>query len=467
MGQMMGSCARGLVAACAIGLLALGCAKEAAEERDDDAVPAPAAGQAGAAVPPSAGIAGTQTAPPVTPEMTAGSAGAPPVEVQEPDDEGVVGAWCDVKQTLDERCIVCHDGQRTAGAPMALKTYDDLLAPAFSDPTKKVFELVGVRVHDPVRPMPPQMPLTAEQLAAIDAWVAASAPPSADPSCPDNAPIETPEENPWPDNCDQTYRVLAAPTGQKNTVAPGVETHPQYPVSAPWAGEEVQAIAWRAITDNPKVLHHWILYGPSRQFLFGWAPGKDRNEPIPDDVGVFLPSGAMTLDVHYNNLLGMQPEQDASGVEICVLKRPNFRPKTATTAANLTSFLINVPPGASDFDVTGSCTHTGQPVRLLSVSPHAHRTATHMRFTIERASGETVVMHDAAFNFEEQTTYPLDPPVVVESGDRIITTCTYTNDTSRAITFGENTGNEMCFNFALYEPMGGLNCGAGGGFPRF
>ena len=31
------------------------------------------------------------------------------------------------------------------------------------------------------------------------------------------------------------------------------------------------------------------------------------------------------------------------------------------------------------------------------------------------------------------------------------------------ITFGENTGNEMCFNFATYYPMGAMNCGGLGG----
>ena len=53
------------------------------------------------------------------------------------------------------------------------------------------------------------------------------------------------------------------------------------------------------------------------------------------------------------------------------------------------------------------------------------------------------------------------PPIVVESGDKVITTCTFDNDTDQTITFGENTGNEMCFNFAIVEPMDGLNCGFG------
>lgn len=407
-------------------------------------VTAPLAGQA---APPVMGIAGS--GPTVAPTAP------PPVATSE--------MWCAVKRTLDSRCVACHNEQKVANAPMSLKTYADLQAPAFSDKAKRVYQLVGVRVHDTVKPMPPQEKLTAQQLNEIDTWVAAGAPGSADPTCGGSTAPE-PSAPAWPDNCDETYMITAARGGRPNSVSAGMEAHPQIPVPAPWGSERVQAIAWRAITDNEQVLHHWILYGPSREFLFGWAPGKDHNEPLPPDVGVYLPSGNMTLDVHYNNTTGTQTEQDASGVEICVLKQANFRPKTATVADSLTSLLISIPAGAADQQVTGTCTHSGMPVRLLSVSPHAHRTAHHMKFTVQKANGEVITMHDESFNFEEQTTYPLNPPVIVESGDRIITTCTFTNDTDRTITFGENTGNEMCFNFALYEPMGGLNCGRGG-FP--
>lgn len=373
--------------------------------------------------------------------------------------------WCGVKSTLDSKCTVCHNEQKTAGAPMSLKTHADLHVPAISDPAKKVYQLVGTRVHDKMRPMPPQDKLTPDQLTGIDTWVAAGAPAGTDPTCPSNAPPPTTMRE-WPTNCDDTFTVKVG-NGRPNSIGAGQETHPQFQISPPWGNEEVQAIAWRAITDNPKVLHHWILYGSGGEFLFGWAPGKDLNEPLPPDVGVYLPSTTMRMDVHYNNMQGSSTEMDESGVEICVLRRANFRPKTATTTNGLSQLLINIPARATDFDVTGTCTHSGEPVRILSASPHAHRTAHHMKFVVEKASGETIVMHDDDFNFEEQTTYPMTPPVEIVSGDRIITTCTFTNDTDSTITFGENTGNEMCYNFALYEPMGGLNCGfGGGGLPR-
>ena len=125
-----------------------------------------------------------------------------------------------MKRTLDANCVACHNEQKTAGAPMSLKTYADLTAAAVSDKTKKVYQLVGVRVHDKAKPMPPQGQLKPEQLSGIDAWVAAGAPAGADPTC---ASATAPATNEgatgadkwqWPSNCDATYKVLAhAPSG--------------------------------------------------------------------------------------------------------------------------------------------------------------------------------------------------------------------------------------------------------------
>jgi hypothetical protein len=417
----------------------------------------------GTAVTP-ASPAGTGTLP-VTPPTTPVTP-ATPSGTTAPTAGNADAMWCGVKRTLDARCTVCHDEKKTAGTPMSLKTHADLIAPAPSDPTKKVYQVVGVRVHDKQRPMPPQDPLTADQLASLDTWIAAGAPVGSDPTC---AALNTPEtgtgttaERTWPTNCDETVTIKMSNGGGPQQVSAGQEAHPQETVAPPWGNEEVQAIAWHNKTDNAKIMHHWILYGQDNAFLFGWAPGKDWNEPIPEDTGVFLPSTPMRLDIHYNNSQGKGTEMDDTSVDICILKKANFRPKTAGTTNMLTSALINIPAKAVDYPVTGTCNHMGGTVNILSASPHAHRFAKHMKFVVRKASGMEIVMHDQAFNFEEQTTYPMKPPVVIESGDRITTTCTYTNDTDATVTFGENTGNEMCFNFAIIEPKGGLNCGFGG-----
>jgi hypothetical protein len=382
--------------------------------------------------------------------------------------------WCSVKGTFESRCTACHDGKQTAGAPMALKTYADLHAPAVSDKSKKVYQLVAKRIHDTAKPMPPQQKLSGDELHGLDAWIAAGAPEGADPSCSDEAASDTAAVSDatapaWPSNCDGIYKILSHGDGGDATpymVAAGQEIHPKLAVAAPWGDGPAQAIAWRAITDNAKVLHHWILYGSQREFLIGWAPGKDMSIPLPADVGMNMPGGMLTLDLHYNNLTGSADEGDNSGVEVCIVKGDNARPKTATVYQGFSTFQINIPPHAVNFDVSTTCSvTTTEPVTLISASPHAHTTATHMKFTLERASGETIVMHDAPFSFFEQGVYALDMPLTLGTGDKITTTCTYTNDTDKAITFGENTGNEMCFNFAVYYPMKALSCSGGGGFP--
>jgi hypothetical protein len=191
----------------------------------------------------------------------------------------------------------------------------------------------------------------------------------------------------------------------------------------------------------------------------GWAPGKD-NTVLPPDVGMNLAGGTLTLNLHYNNLLGAQAESDRSGVQICALKPESFRKHTAAVHTGFSKLGFRIPARASGFDVTGQCTATvSAPVTLFNASPHAHRLARHMSFSVLKASGERIVMFDDSFNFEEQQIHPLTPVVQLATGDQVITTCTYDNSTDRAVSFGEDTDDEMCFNFAAYYPMGALSCG--------
>jgi hypothetical protein len=391
------------------------------------------------------------------------TAGSAPTTGSQQSGQDTSG-WCGVRSTLQDACTTCHNEQKVAGAPMSLTTFADLHKPAVSDKSRKVYELVKERIHDQVRPMPPQQRLSDVQLAGIDAWVESGATAGADVTCGESGTTQLGSpalDFEWPDNCDHTYRITSHAESSVDApyvIGPGEEIHPQVYSEAPWGNEAVQAIAWRSISDNVRILHHWILYGANREFLVGWAPGKDGGL-MKEDVGMLLVGGQLRLDMHYNNLGGQVDERDNSGVELCVVNKENFRKNTATVAQMLGAFSINVPPKATGVEITGSCTLIGdEPVTLLTASPHAHRMAKHMKFTLQRAGGETIVMHDQSFNFEEQGQFDLKEPLVINKGDKLTTTCTYDNDTDQTVTFGENTGNEMCFNFALYYPQSALMC---------
>ena len=72
----------------------------------------------------------------------------------------------------------------------------------------------------------------------------------------------------------------------------------------PTGHDTVHAIGFRPITDNKKVLHHWILYEQTGgAFITGWAPGAEDAAPLPNDVGMYIAKGkqSLRLDMHYYN----------------------------------------------------------------------------------------------------------------------------------------------------------------------
>jgi hypothetical protein len=383
-------------------------------------------------------------------------------------------SWCDVQAVLDAHCTSCH---RAGGVgPMALTSYDDLVKTSTVDASKKVYQRLGVRTHDAKSPMPPTGMLDAADLRVLDAFVAAGAPAPATTSCADAGTSTAAPVPSWPSHCDATYRFVAHAAGQANApyvVPAGKEIHPQITFDAPWGDQEVQAIAFRPITDNAKVLHHWILNATEgTTFLSGWAPGGQGGSELPEDVGMYMPSGAgsMFLDIHYFNVGSTDVALDQSGVEVCVLYKAHFRPKTASVFRGFGSVggsdLVLAPAGASNHVETGVCkVSTTQPVTLLTSSAHAHRYAVHMKFTVKKADGREIVMHDKPFSFDAQLSDALPETVTLSTGDQVITTCTYTNDTTKSIRFGESTSDEMCFNFAVYYPKDALSC-AGLTLPR-
>jgi len=426
------------------------------DDNTDEAPPKKDAGKPAAAKPDSGtkkptADAGADTSDEPTGKADAGKEPTTPAA-------GEKSLFCDALAVFEKKCNSCHGDPLAAGAPMSLLTYADVSADAPTTKGKKVHEVVGTRVHDAKNPMPPGKPMGAEDLAPIDAWLEAGAPDS-DTACETKAAEPKPTAEWPPAGCDEMYK-LQAGNGSKVMVKVGEESHPQFVFDAPWGSNDVQAIAFRPITDNAAVLHHWILYSNTgnQAFISGWAPGQDESElsDTPADVGFFLPKGAksLRLDMHYNNLAGKEVQPDQSGVEICVTK--NKRKHTAATYMGFAGIPF-IAPG-QETDIVGTCNvAVTQPVFLMSQSPHAHQLATHMKLELKR-DGKVTTLHDAPFAFDGQVATPFAEQVELKNGDQVITTCHFKNDTNQLVTFGEDTGNEMCFNFTTYYPMGALSC---------
>jgi mono/diheme cytochrome c family protein len=95
------------------------------------------------------------------------------------------GLPCNVQQVLENRCIACH----LAGGKFVppLLTYDDLLKPSKTEPSKTLAQLGLERMKGLGPPMPPfpAQPASAEEIKTMQAWLDAKTPRGAECTTPD------------------------------------------------------------------------------------------------------------------------------------------------------------------------------------------------------------------------------------------------------------------------------------------
>jgi hypothetical protein len=368
------------------------------------------------------------------------------------------GLPCNVRNILQQRCHDCH-----GATPNFTATFSLTNAAQVRERGAQILLRTTPGAEKPM-PQPPFPALTADERTVLHDYINSGAPVS---NCDGGMPIASggsagaggspPNPNNDPDVTCYNITARKSAANDKYTVPTTPDLYHCFNYAPPWGTKEVQMVSARPIIDNSQVLHHWLLYngeaapqdgtssdcsGVHSNFALvnGWAPG---GEPFvaPPDVGVELLSGSFVLELHYNNQVG-EGQQDASGVEICVTDK--LRPNTAamhwlgTEALNKT-------------EATGTCrpTNTGD-VTILSSSPHMHLQGRHMKTVINRASGGTEVLIDKPFDFNTQISY--DTPAVIKPGDTLTTTCTFAKPTP----FGQGTNQEMCYNFVMAYPAGGL-----------
>ena len=92
-------------------------------------------------------------------------------------------------------------------------------------------------------------------------------------------------------------------------------------------------------------------------------------------------------------------------------------------------------------------------VTFFSASPHMHKSGTSMsseRIPKLGLGTPEMVYSQPNFAFENQEHVKISTKM--NTGDIMRTHCGWKNPTDAAITFGENTGDEMCYHFMSYYP---------------
>lgn len=476
------------------GTLAVGCGQKATAPSTND----PLAGGGPATTSPAAPTAGVDSATEGAATDSVDSAGEQPTRSSAPTVELILGedasadVFCEVQALLLDRCGACHGAADQVG-PVLLTGYEDLLAPAL-DGERPVYQAVMERVRDSERPMPP-VPydvLSQQELAVLDAWVDAGVPEPKS-SCSSTAEAHSRQTDPF-DCAGERFQFLAhaEPTAGDDTpfdvTQVGEDGDPNFYqcfyFKAPWDAGAL-ATYFKPVIDNGRVLHHWLLYGTengedmqdgsmrgncavqgdtNRNLLSGWAPGGEE-QIYPSNIGLQLPTGPdafLTLELHYYNTQPGTPAVDRSGAELCVTHEPR---EHVAAPHWLGSEQISVEPTA-EATSEGMCTpDSGKTATIISISPHMHELGVHAKMEVLRAGGGNEVIFDKPFDFDNQLSYMLDPPIVIEPGDQIRSTCTFRNGTSTKVGYGEGTDDEMCYMFTTAYPAGSLHNGQNGCFP--
>ena len=406
---------------------------------------------------------------------TGGTAGDDDDDDDATDDGTAAGDIpCEVQDALAAHCWSCHSDPVQFGAAMPLATLEDFRVPGVTDPTVSVADLVLARVVDTDRPMPPDSSIDDEDRGIIESWIADGMP--GEPAAECEGVADDDGEDPYgPENlpCEPSHTFLAH-AGDEEEPFHVPETDDLYQCfvfDSPF-NEDTQGIAWAPVIDDARVVHHWLLLrgnasqengstpcaGTGSTFespmIMGWAPGTP-NFVMPEEAGLELPGPdeKVILQIHYNNTAGHTDAIDRSGVALCTTEEPR---EQAAGTLWLGSLQIDVPDGAQQ-EVSYDCqtARLDEPVNLLLNWPHMHEVGTSISTELLRGGEEPgeMLADVPNWNFENQIYYPHDPAVVIEPGDILRTTCNYDNQTGQRVTFGEGTGDEMCFDFAIVYPI--------------
>ena len=171
---------------------------------------------------------------------------------------------------------------------------------------------------------------------------------------------------------------------------------------------------------------------------------------FPAGVAIKIAAGQqLHLNLHLLNT-GDEPLQGESSVWVKAQTPP---PTTLAEMVFAGPIAIEIPATNEPYPVSGECTATA-PYSLFAVWPHMHRLATKQTVELVR-DGAATVLHDRAYNFEEQSYYPAQAEV--QTGDHIRVTCTYVNNTGSIVTYGDGPSSEMCFAGLYRYPAAGSN----------
>jgi len=240
--------------------------------------------------------------------------------------------------------------------------------------------------------------------------------------------------------------------------------------------EDVWVKSVQFLPGDRRVLHHLLSYiipadydeeivegenDQYREFLEGYAPGKDEAATYPENAGVFVPKGsAVQMSLHYTTFGTEATDETLLGLYFAE-ETPEHQYHTYSLSHGGSNIVI--PPGASEHKMSASYVFDDE-VMLHGLRPHMHYRGKHMRFRVVYPDGaQADILNVPDYNFAWQPTYRLADPMLLPAGSRVIIEGAFDNseynpgnpDPNIEVRGGLQSWDEMFIGYLSYHATSG------------
>lgn len=253
--------------------------------------------------------------------------------------------------------------------------------------------------------------------------------------------------------------------------ATGVLDYENVTINLPFS-DDVWVKSVQHLPGDRRVLHHLLSFivpadyaerivegenDEYREFLEGYAPGKEEASTFPADSGVFVPAGsAVQLSLHYTTFGKETVDKTRIGL---YLAKSEPKHKYSTFSLSHGGKNINIPPRDSDHKMSASHVFEDEIV-LYGLRPHMHYRGKNMRMSVIYPNGTREdIINVPNYNFAWQPTYRLSEPMELPAGSRVMIEGAFDNsqynvgnpDPDAVVKGGAQSWDEMFIGYFSYH----------------
>lgn len=370
----------------------------------------------------------------------------------------------EIAPILEQKCISCH----IAGgiAPFAMNSH--MMVQGWSPMMKEVLmtkRMPPAQVDPNINHFINARYMDAAELQTLIHWIDAGSPRGV--SKVDPLTLIARLESDW--ELGEPDYIVEVPA--YTVPATGVLDYENVTINLPFE-EDVWVKSVQHLPGDRRVLHHLLSYivpadyaqaivegenDSYREFLEGYAPGKDEAVTYPENTGMFVPQGsAVQMSLHYTTFGREVVDNTLLGLYFADAQ-PQFQYSTYSLSHSGRN--LEIPPGVAEHKMSASYVFEDE-ILLHGLRPHMHYRGKHMRFSVIYPDGtKDDIINVPDYNFAWQPTYRLSEPMLLPAGSRVMIEGAFDNsqynlgnpDPAAVVRGGAQSWDEMFIGYFSYH----------------